>query len=216
MLGQRLRKSRGPTVSSLKGFLKTTIVGGLLFLVPVILLGLLLRHAMVVASKLAQPIAQMFPAHDIAGVAIGTIFAALMLLVVAFVAGVFARTGPGRKLTHWVEESFLGNLPQYRVVTSMAEGLTQIEDADGLKPVLVEIDQGWQLGYALEEVQNGWNAVFIPQSPTPLSGNVLYVRTERLRPLDIGMPKAMALVKQLGAGSAEALKDTDLTTAPGR
>jgi uncharacterized membrane protein len=203
-------------VSSFKDFFKTTIVGGLLFLVPVILLGLVLRHAMVIASKIAQPIAQMFPAHEIAGVAIGTIFAALMLLVVAFVAGVFARTGPGRKLTHWVEESFLGNLPQYRVVTSMAEGLTQVEEAEGLKPVLVEVDEGWQLGYALEEVKDGWHAVFIPQSPTPLSGNVLYVRSAGMRPLGIGMHAAMALVKRLGSGSAETLKDADFTPTPGR
>ena len=203
-------------MSSLKDFLKTTIVGGVMFLVPVILLGLVLRHAMAIAAKLAQPIAGMFPAHEIAGVAIGTIIAALILLLVAFVAGVFARTGAGRKLTHWVEESFLGNLPQYRVVTSMAQGLTKVEEAEGLAPVLVEVDQGWQLGYALEEVQTGWSAVFIPQSPTPLSGNVLYVRADRVRRLDIGMHKAMALVKQMGSGSAEALKDADLTPPPGR
>jgi hypothetical protein len=78
---------------------------------------------MEIAGKVARPIAQVFPAHEIAGVAIGTRVAAFLLLV-AFIAGVFARTEFGRRVPHWVEESFLGNLPQYRVVTSMAEGLT--------------------------------------------------------------------------------------------
>lgn len=196
---------------SLKEFLRDTIVGGLIFLVPVALLGMVLRRAMDMAGKVAQPVAEKFPAHEIAGVAIGTIIAALLLLVMAFVAGVFARTGPGRRLTRFVEQSFLGNLPQYRVVTSMAEGLTKVESAEGMKPVLVESDGGWQLGYALEAVQEGWTAVFIPQAPTPLSGNVLYVNADRVRPLDIGMPAAMSLVKHLGAGSAEALKGADLS-----
>ena len=196
---------------SLKEFLKTTIVGGVLFLVPVALLGMVLRRAMDVAAKVAQPIAERFSAHEIAGVAIGSIVAALLLLFVAFVAGLFARTTPGRRLTRFVEESFLGNLPQYRVVTSMAEGLTKVEAADGLKPVLVEADDGWQLAYALETVQDGWIAVFIPQSPTPLSGNVVYVSNDRVRPLDIGIHTAMSLVKRLGAGSAEALRDADLS-----
>lgn len=201
-------------MSPLKGFLKTTIVGGLLFLVPLILLGLVLRHAMGIAGKVAGPIAEMFPAHEIAGVAIGTIIAALLLLLAAFVAGIFARTDAGRSLTHWFEESFLGNLPQYRVVTSMAEGLTKVEQAEGLKPVLVGADGGWQLGYSLEQVRDGWVAVFIPQSPTPLSGNVVYLPSDRVRPLGIGIGEAMKLVKRMGVGSAESLKDVDLTPRP--
>jgi uncharacterized membrane protein len=44
-----------------------------------------------------------------------------------------------------------------------------------------------------------------------MSGNVLYVSADRVRPLDIGMHKAMGLVKHLGAGSADVLKDADLS-----
>lgn len=202
-------------VSRFKAFLKTTLVGGLLFLVPLILLGLVLRQAMGVAGKLAQPVARMFPMHEIAGFAIGSIVAALILLMAAFIAGLFARTELGRKLTHWVEESFLGNLPQYRVVTSMAEGLTKVEQSEGLQPVLAEADGGWQLGYSLEDLRDGWVAVFIPQSPTPLSGNVLYLPSRRVRPLDMGMAEAMKLVKHMGVGSAESLKGVDLTPPTG-
>jgi uncharacterized membrane protein len=47
-----------------------------------------------------------------------------------------------------------------------------------------------------------------------MSGNVLYVPSDRIRALDIGIHKAMKLVKQMGMGSAEALKDVKLS--PGR
>lgn len=198
-------------MSCIRQFIYTTVVGGLLFLVPVVLLGLVLRHAMEFAGKVAGPIAAMFPAHKFAGVALGTLIAALILLLVAFGAGLFARTPTGRRLTRWVEESFLGNLPQYRVVTSMAEGLTKVEQSDTLRPVLVEADGGWQLAYQLEALRDGWVAVFVPQSPTPMSGNAMYVQSERVRPLDMGMAEAMKLVKNMGAGSAESLKSVDLT-----
>lgn len=203
-------------MTRLKDFLKTTLIGGLLFLLPLILLALVLRQAMGVAGKLAQPIAARFPVHEIAGLAIGTIVAALILLIAAFAAGVFARTGLGRRMTHWFEESFLGNLPQYRVVTSMAEGLTKVEGAAGLEPVLAEADGGWQLAYSLEKLRDGWVAVFIPQSPTPMSGNVVYLPSARVRPLDIGMAEAMKLVKQMGVGSADALKSVDLAPPAGQ
>ena len=189
-------------MSALKEFLKTTIVGGVLFLVPVILFALILRHAMGFAGKIAKPVAAQFPQHQIAGVAIATIVAALLLLVLSFCAGL-ARSHPRRKsATHWLEETLLGNLPQYRMVKSLAEGLTQVEGVQGMRPALVSIEGGWQIGYQLEELKDGWVAVFLPQSPTPMSGNVMYLPAARVRLLEIPIPEAMMLVKRMGVGSA--------------
>lgn len=191
-------------------FLKTTIIGGLVFLVPLVLVLMVLKRAFEMASKVATPVVAHFPAHQVAGIAIGTLAAVLLLMLVAFAAGLAARTDTGRAMTRWVGESFLGAMPQYRVVTSMAEGLTKIEQGKGLRPALVSTEGAWQLCYVLEEMRRGWVAVFIPQAPTPLSGNVLYVPSERVRRLDINIGEAMQLVKQMGAGSAESLKDVDL------
>jgi uncharacterized membrane protein len=201
-------------VKAIKEFLKTTIVGGIVFLVPLILLILVLRHAMTFAGKIAGPIAALFPEHKVAGVAVATIIAALVLLLLSFVAGLFARTSFGRNLARWLEDSLLGNLPQYRMVKTMAEGLAQVEDSQNLRPALVSIEGGWQLGYLLEEVHAGWVAVFLPQSPTPMSGTVMYMPAERVRLLDMPMGEAMLLVKRLGVGSAHSLRTADLTPVP--
>ena len=120
----------------------------------------------------------------------------------------------GRKLARWLEDSLLGNLPQYRMVKTMAEGLAQVEDAQNLRPALVSIEGGWQLCYLLEEVRAGWVAVFLPQSPTPMSGTVMYMPAERVRPLDMPIGEAVLLVKRLGAGSAQSLRSADLTPVP--
>jgi len=201
-------------VKALKEFIKTTVVGGIVFLVPLILIALLLRHAMTFTSKIAGPIAALFPEHKIAGVAVATIIAALVLLLLSFLAGLFARTHVGRKLAHWLEDSLLGNLPQYRMVKTMAEGLAQIEDAHNLRPAMVSIEGGWQLGYLLEEVGTGWVAVFLPQAPTPMSGNVMYMPAGRVRALDMPIAEAMLLIKRLGVGSARSLRSADLTPVP--
>jgi uncharacterized membrane protein len=201
-------------MKALKEFIKTTIVGGIVFLVPLILMVLVLRHAMEFAGKIAGPIAALFPEHRIAGVALATIIAALVLLLLSFVAGLLARTDVGRNLGRWLEDSLLGNLPQYRMVKTMAEGLAQVENSQNLRPALVSIEGGWQLCYLLEEVRAGWVAVFLPQSPTPMSGTVMYMPAERVRPLDMPIGEAMLLVKRLGAGSAQALRAADLTPVP--
>jgi uncharacterized membrane protein len=201
-------------MQALKDFIKTTIVGGLVFLVPLVLVLLVLRHAMSLTVSFTGPIAAAFAGHKIVGVTIATLLAALTLLVVSFVAGLFARTEVGRNLARWLEDSLLGNLPQYRMMTTMAEGLAQIEDSASLRPVLVSVEGGWQLGYWVEDLRPGWVVVFVPQAPTPMAGNIMYMPQERVRPLDMPIGEALILVKRLGVGSAKFLRSTELPTLP--
>jgi hypothetical protein len=42
---------------------------------------------------------------------------------------------------------------QYRLVKSVAEGLAQIENAEDVKPALVSIEEGWQIGYLLNRLR---------------------------------------------------------------
>ena len=130
--------------------------------------------------------------------------AVLLLTFISFVAGLVANTNVGRRVMRWFENSFLGGLPQYQVMKSMAEGLARVESAEGVQPALVSIEDGWQIAYLLEPLENGWVAVFLPQAPTPMSGNVMYLPADRVRPLNITMVQAMAIVKHIGVGSAEA------------
>ena len=199
-------------MNSIKSFLKATLVGGLMFLVPVVLVALVLRHALQFAGKIAQPIAAVLPVSHLGGVAIATIIAVAILLCIALLAGLLSRTGPGRRVTHWFEESILGGMPQYRMVKSLAEGLTQLENGTGMQPVLMRGDEGWMLGYQMEELPDGWRVIFLPASPTPMSGNVMYVEASRVKPLDLSMRDAMQLVKRLGIGSAEKLRGTNLAS----
>ena len=199
-------------MDQIKSFLKTTFVGGLMFLVPVVLLVVLLRYAMQLADKVAKPIAALLPVSQIGGVAVPTVIAVSILVLIAFLAGLLSRTPVGRRITHWFEESILGGLPQYRMVKSLADGLTQIESDDGIQPVLMRGDEGWMLGYQMEELPGGWRVVFLPASPTPMSGNVLYVEAAKVRALDITMREAMQLVKRMGIGSASELQTVQLDT----
>ena len=191
--------------------LRATVVGGLLFLLPLILITLLLGHALHLATTVMQPVANFLTLDRAIGPAGEKVLAVVGLVVIALAAGLVARTALGRRLTRRVEHSLLGGLPQYQMMKSMAEGLAQVEGADGISPVLVNIEEAWQIGYLLEPLENGWVAVFLPQAPTPMSGNIMYLPEERVRRLEIGMTQAMLIVKHMGTGSAAALAGTDLT-----
>lgn len=200
-------------MNAFRSFLKSTVVGGLTFLIPLVLLIIVLKHALQIASKAAVPLAKLLPFSQLGGVAVATLLAVAMLLLIAFLAGLVARTTSGRRMTHWFEDSILGGLPQYRMVKAMAEGFAHVENGANLQPVLVFIDDVWQLAYRMEELHDGWVAVFVPQSPTPMSGNLLFVEATRVRPLDMPMREILVLVKRMGTGAAAALKSTSLSAA---
>jgi uncharacterized membrane protein len=190
---------------------RATIVGGLLFLLPLILVGLLLGHAMHLASAVTQPIANVLTLDRLIGPAGEKVLAVMGLVAIAIAAGLVAHTALGRRITRGFEHSLLGGLPQYQMMKSMAEGLAKVESGEGVSPALVNVEEAWQIGYLLEPLENGWVAVFLPQAPTPMSGNIMYLPAERVRQLDISMTQAMLIVKHMGVGSAAALAGTDLT-----
>jgi len=47
-----------------------------------------------------------------------------------------------------------------------------------------------------------------------MSGNVMYMPAERVRPLQMPIGEAMLLIKRLGVGSTGALSGVDLTPVP--
>jgi uncharacterized membrane protein len=200
---------------SLTGFLRATLAGGLFFLLPVVLIVIVLSHAMQLAVKVAKPISSLLPVEAVIGVRGETCLAVLLLILLSLGAGLVAQTKAGKRIMSWSENSFLGGLPQYQVMKSMAEGLAHVESAESVHPALVSIEDGWQMGYLLEPLEKGWVAVFLPQAPTPMSGNVMYLPADRVRPLGITMVQAMAIVKHIGVGSAKVLHGTDLTLPAG-
>jgi uncharacterized membrane protein len=135
---------------------KATIAGGLLFLLPLVLVVLLLSHALRFAAKAVRPISEFLTLDKVFGPAAEVILAVLMLVLTSVAAGLIARTRFGRNVMRWTENSFLGGLPQYRLVKTVADGFAQIENAENLKPVLVSIEEGWQIGYLLESLQIGY------------------------------------------------------------
>jgi uncharacterized membrane protein len=197
----------------MKEFVKATVIGGVLFLLPAAVVLLILSHAMRLANKVAVPVSHSLHLDslgNLAGAGAATIIAVILLIVVSFGAGLIARTKIGTRAASRLENSFLGGLPQYQMIKSMTEGLAHVENAESVRPALISIEKGWQIGYLLEDLGNGWVAVLLPQAPTPMSGNIMFLPVERTRPLGISMVQAMSIVKRIGVGSAEMLREVDL------
>lgn len=190
--------------SSVK-LLKTTVIGGLLFLLPLILVVLLLGHAVHLAGTITRPISNLLTLDRVIGPFGEEVLAIVVLIAITLAAGFLARTRCGRSVGRGFESSFLAGLPAYQMAKSMAEGFARVEGAEGVSPILVSFEGGWQIGYRVETLCEGWIVVFLPQAPTPMSGQLMFLPAERVRALELSMPEAMMLIKNMGIGSAAAM-----------
>jgi len=185
-------------------FVRTTVVGGIIFLIPLLVVSLIIGQALAVGQKLATPLSKALPRWLEFGVAVHVAIPALGLLLLAFLAGLFARTSAGAALFTWVENSIVGALPQFNFARGVAESLEAGEEKG--KVVLVPTDAGLQFGFLFEEPVDGWYAVFIPGAPQWTSGSVVFAEEKAIRPLDMTMLEATRFLKRLGAHERELLK----------
>ncbi|MFM7708976.1 MAG: hypothetical protein ACKO9D_13370 [Gammaproteobacteria bacterium] len=195
-------------------FVKDTLVGGVLFLLPAALVLWFAEKALPLARTLMKPVEGLFPGHIVAQFALGTLLAVLAMLLVAFLAGLLARTPPGQRFIAWVENSIVGSFPRYRMVKSVLEGQGGGDGIPDVQPVLVPAGEGWRIGLKFESIDGGWASVFLPNSPKVQTGSIVLLPESSLRPLDLPLAETTLLLSRLGSGSGAALRHVRLAKVP--
>jgi uncharacterized membrane protein len=180
-------------------FIMSTLVGGLLIVVPVYLAVLLLLKGMKSAASLVRPIAALLPdsipAEDF--------FALVLVLAVCFFVGVAVRTRTGRAVRERVEVALFGRLPGYGLIRSLTQRLAGESTENAWTPALIEIEDALVPGFVIEVLVDGRYTVFVPSVPTPLAGAVYVLGPERVHIVDVPFTQAIRSVSRWGAGMGE-------------
>lgn len=187
---------------------KTTVIGGLIFLLPIGVLLFILGKIFATAQKIIQPVADKLPVATIGGISATIILAVLGMIVISFLAGLFARTRMAQRAVKQLEDRLLGRVPAYGLLKSLSTNLVAPQQAADHPVVLVRFDDSWQVGIWIDDVpQAGHTVVFLPDSPTPQAGSVVIVETARVRAVDIPLAKTFAALAARGNGLSGLLKD---------
>ena len=203
---------RGIAMNRILGFIRTTLVGGLLYLIPIVLLLVVLGKAMGVAHKIVPAFAGPIRAMQLGNLLTPQIFAALLVALFCFLAGLFSRTGLARSIAGFIDSKILINVPGYGFFRSMSGGSAGIESF-AHEPVVVAIeDEAWQIAFVVERLDDSRVAVFVPGVPQVGSGSLYFVAPERVKPLGIPSTAAFQILRRMGVGSGEALKGTRVAT----
>jgi uncharacterized membrane protein len=188
-------------------FIKTTVIGGILFLVPIVIFIAVIGKALEVSNQLAAPLAAVLPVDSIGDLAIVHVLAILILVALCFVAGLIARTAGAKHLVDRLEEVFLSKIPAYALMKTKTQSMLNPDDIRDMAAVVVRFDDSWQVAFEIERVEGNAVAVFLPGAPDPWSGSICVVTADRVTPLDTSIPIVAKVAKRLGRGVSETLRD---------
>ena len=195
-------------------FVRTTLVGGVLCLFPIVVVIFIGGKAMELAHKLVDPVSERIPFESVIGLETPAVMAIAVLVMFCFLAGLFAQTRLAQRIVNALETRVLEHVPGYEFIRAMAERILGVESKLTYETVLARIEDAWQYGFLVEKLENGELAVFIPGAPNPYSGSVYLMTPDRVRMAGISPGAAMKCLKRLGAGSNESLRGLPLDVEP--
>jgi uncharacterized membrane protein len=186
--------------------LRTTIIGGILFLIPIAICVAVIGQGLKVANVVAKPVTAVLPVNMIGGVAVAEVLAIVLLLLICFMAGLLARVALARKAVGALEANVLSRLPIYALMKTKTQSLLSPDDIEGMSVVAMRFDDCWQIGFEIERIESGKVALFLPGSPDPWSGSVCIAEQDRVTPLDLPVATVANMARRLGRGANEALR----------
>lgn len=187
------------------GFVKSTIVGGIFVLVPLVLLSIVIGEAVRVAYQVVHPLLQWLPFTSASTIALASGVSVIALVLGCFVAGLLARTALSQWFVGSLERLILSFVPSYGLIKNMSQGWLGMKDDGQHQSVLVRLDDATQIGFLMDTLADGRHAVFVPDVPTPWSGSLIFVTADRIEPLPLSTKQTIECLHRLGANASQLL-----------
>jgi len=191
-------------------FLKTSLIGGLFVLLPLILVYLLLAEILQLVVAMATPIADLFPKGTFDRVNAPVLMALILIVGASFLFGLALRSMTLRRFGVWIERAVLGRLPLYNVVKSLSRGLIGAKEDTAFRPaVLGSPDGEREIVYVIEDHGDGQVTVLVPWAPASFAGSVKIMSSDRIEMLDASLGDTSRVLSHWGMGARELLGKAD-------
>lgn len=188
------------------GFIKTTLIGGLLVVFPIAVLFILLKKAVGVIDPLLNPVMSRLPEGlPFPGLTAFMIESAVVFFG-CFIIGMLVKTRAGQRCRRGVEKALFEKVPGYAILRSFTRKALGEEEDIKFKVALVEIEGGLAPSFVIEEHEDNRYTVFVPTAPMPTSGSIYIFPREKVHIVNVSFAKAFQSMTKLGTGSGEMVK----------
>src|SRR5262249_34322167 len=145
-------------------FLKVTLLGGAIFVLPAWLAVVLVYKAVMHLQIFVKPVSSHLPR----AIAHPKVIAILLLIALCFIVGAAIQTALGARAKRLAEREFLEKLPGYTTLRGFAARLSDQNPSASFQPALIEIEEALVPGFIVEQHSGNRSTVFVPSVPTPM------------------------------------------------
>lgn len=193
----------------LKHFLKTSLLGGLVVILPVAILVSVSVWIFDLITGWIQPITRLVIKDTEANEFIAESFVIVLILTTCFFVGVLVRTRLGGFFYRLIETHILRLAPGYSMIKeTVLQLFGSSKDSPFSSVALAQIFCNSTLAtcFVTDTHEDGSYTVFVPTGPNPTSGLIYHLEGKHVHPVDIPVQDAMRTIISCGAGSEKLMK----------
>jgi uncharacterized membrane protein len=191
----------------LKRFFLTSLLGGVVVILPVMILMLAFAWVFNLVTGFIRPLTSVLVARDMEEI-VATVLVLAIILVTCFVVGAFVRTRAGGVVFQLIDARLLKAAPGYSLVKDIVLAFLGGKKSPFSTVALVQLFDSDTLttAFVVDEHANGSFTVFVPTGPNPTSGLIYHVKGEHVHKLDVAVEDAMRATISCGAGSSKLIE----------
>ena len=176
-------------MNRLKEFLKSTVVGGLVVILPMAIFLFAVTWVFGLVRRAISPITTVVMQKSPLQGVVADVLVIALLIVVCFSVGVLVRTKFGKWLYSVLESKILGKAPGYSLIKETVSQFLGKKKSPFSSVALVQIFGNETLvsAFVTEEHEDGTCTVFVPTGPNPTSGNIYHLPQDRMHPVDVSV-----------------------------
>jgi len=197
-------------MDKLKEFLKTSLLGGVVVILPVAILVSVTVWVFNLISGWISPLTRLLTKDLQVNEFIAESFAIIVILVACFSVGVLVRTRLGDILYRLLETRILKLAPGYSMIKeTVLQLFGNRKDSPFSSVALAQIfcNSTMATCFITDTHADGSFTVFVPTGPNPTSGLIYHLEGKYVHPVDVPVQDAMRSVISCGAGSGNLLDD---------
>jgi uncharacterized membrane protein len=202
-------------MKKIKSFFKTTLLGGLVVILPVTIIAVVFRWLIVTVTNWIQPLTNLILAKSDMREFLADLIVLVVIILFCFVIGLLMKTAGARWVFHWLENRVLKVAPGYNLVKETINQFLGRKNSPFSSVALVRIFENQTLctAFVTDEHPDGSYTVFVPTGPNPTSGQIFHLKKEFVHPVDVGVDETMRSILSCGAGSTLLIQSRSKTTA---
>ncbi|NNJ93553.1 MAG: DUF502 domain-containing protein [Halobacteria archaeon] len=196
-------------MEKLKNFLKTSLLGGVVVILPVAILVSVTLWLFDLVTGLIEPLTRLLISDSQLNEKAAEILVIILIVMTCFFVGVLVRTRLGDFLYRFIETRILKLAPGYSMIK---ETVLQIfgsrKDSPFSSVALVQVfgNETLMTAFITDKHMDGSFTVFVPTGPNPTSGLIYHLEGRFVHPVDIPVQDAMRSIISCGAGSAQLMQ----------